>query len=158
MLSFLAASVDALEQRLREPAGGTGAAAELAALIAGGGGTPDDAQLDVVADLLAELGRPVDGVDHSSAAGEWFREDVIGGPVADRFGAELAEHLLSRPLAGLVWEGYPSLGWVRNGELPDDAGTRLPDADPATDPILRRVAGALARVRESGPDLVTYYS
>ncbi|BCJ39908.1 hypothetical protein GCM10010168_27670 [Actinoplanes ianthinogenes] len=141
---------------------------ELAARL-GAGGADDDpagkqatpAQLDIVASWLAVAGRPIDSVQHSSAAGDWFEDDVIGGPIAGHLGADLAGHLLSRPLAGLTWDEFPSVGWVRNAEihaaLTGRARADLPDPDTDEGDVVRTVIDALERVMESGQDLVTYY-
>jgi hypothetical protein len=151
MLNLWAAPVDELADRLRA----TGAADD----PAGRQATP--AQTDAVASWLAEAGRPVDSVEHSSAAGEWFEDEVIGGPVAERLGADLAEHLLSRPLAGLVWNEFPSVGWMRNAEiraaLTDKARSNVPDPDTEEGEVVQTIIDALVRVMESGQDLVTYY-
>ena len=151
MLNLWAAPVDELADRLRATGAGDDPAGRQA--------TP--AQTDAVASWLAEAGRPVDSVEHSSAAGEWFEDKVIGGPVAERLGADLAEHLLSRPLAGLVWNEFPSVGWVRNAEiraaLTDKARADVPDPDTDEGEVVQTIIDALVRVMESGQDLVTYY-
>jgi hypothetical protein len=151
LLNLWAAPVDELADRLRATGAGDDPAGRQA--------TP--AQTDAVASWLAEAGRPVDSVEHSSAAGEWFEDEVIGGPVAERLGADLAEHLLSRPLAGLVWNEFPSVGWVRNAEiraaLTDKARADVPDPDTDEGEVVQTIIDALVRVMESGQDLVTYY-
>ena len=122
--------------------------------------TPEQAV--AVASWLAEVGRPIDSVDHSSSAGDWFQDEVIDGLVAERFGADLAEHLLSRPLAGLLWTEFPSIVWVRNAEiraaLTDEARADVPDPDTDEGEVVQTITDALIRVMESGQDLVTYYS
>ena len=151
IMNLWAAPVDELADRLRA----TGADDD----PAGRPATP--AQTDAVASWLAEAGRPVDSVEHSSAAGEWFEDEVIAGPVAERLGADLAEHLLSRPLAGLVWKEFPSVGWVRNAELraalTDKARADVPDPNTDEGEVVQTIIDALVRVTESGQDLVTYY-
>jgi hypothetical protein len=151
-LNMFAASVDELQNRLRT----SGADGDQGARPA----TPE--QADAAAIWLAEAGSPVDSVNHSSSAGEWFRDEVIAGPVAERFGADLAEHLLARPVAGLVWEEYPSVGWVRNVEIraamTDEARADVPDPDTDEGEVVQTITDALVRVLESGQDLVTYYS
>ena len=149
-LELWAAPVDELAVRL----GATGAGDP-----AGKQATP--AQIETVVSWLEEAGRPIDSVQHSSAAGEWFEDDVIGGPIAGHLGADLAGHLLSRPLGGLTWDEFPSVGWARNAEiraaLTGQARDGLPDPDTDEGEVVRTVIDALARVVESGQDLVTYY-
>jgi hypothetical protein len=151
VLNLWAAPVGELEQRMR--AAGAGGAGGQAA-------TPE--QIETLVSWLSEAGQPVDAVDHSSSAGDWFRNEVIAGPVADRFGADLAEHLLARPVAGLVWEEYPSVGWVRNAEIraamPDEAWADAPDPDTDEGEVVQIITDALVRVMESGQDLITLYS
>ena len=50
-------------------------------------------------ELLRELGKPVDAVDHGSAGGTWFGEHFIAEVLGSLIGAETAGHLLERPLA-----------------------------------------------------------
>ncbi|MGH4021241.1 MAG: hypothetical protein ACRDT0_18835 [Pseudonocardiaceae bacterium] len=152
-LNLWAAPVDDLQRLLSDGSGSADGPGVAEA-------TPE--QTDVVASWLGETGRPIDSVDHSSSAGDWFRDEVIGGPVAERFGADLAEHLLSRPLAGLVWNEFPGVGWVRNAEiraaLTDEARADVPDPDTDEGEVVQTITDALIRVMESGQDLVTYYS
>jgi len=158
-LEFHGLSLNVLGERLRAS---TEAAARL--IIAGGGEVDEEAAVEVV-QVVRELAEPIDMVEHSSSGGDWFREEVIGGLVADAIGADLAEHLLDRPLEGLVWDEYPSVGWAANAEL-RDAVARL-DAlgeDPAEGlpleeaMIVGTVFAALRKVVADGVDLVTVYS
>lgn len=117
-------------------------------------------------ELLRELGRPVDAVDHGSAGGQWFREHFIGGVLSSLIGADTAGYLLDRPLAGAEWSGYPSMGWLTRGELAE-AMSALDEAgadplahldDPESEELLELVDEILRMAAETGQDLVTFYS
>jgi hypothetical protein len=152
ILNLWAAPVDELADRLRA----SGARADQDVHPA----TPE--QAEEVAVWLTDNGQPLDSVDHSSSAGDWFRDEVIAGPVAERFGTDLADHLLYRPLAGLDWNDYPSVGWVSNAEIraamTGEARADVPDPDTEEGEVVQIITDALVRVMESGQDLVTYYT
>jgi hypothetical protein len=128
-------------------------------------GPADGALAEAVVAAIGELGRPIGSVDHSSSGGDWFRDEIIAGPVAEVLGDELAGHLLSRPLNGITWPEYPGVGWATNPELraavaraderEDDVAGRL-DSDDAE--LLETIVGAVRSAADSGSDLVTTYS
>jgi hypothetical protein len=117
-------------------------------------------------DLLRELGSPVDVVDHGSAGGTWFRDRFVDEVLGGLIGAEIAGFLLERPLAGLRWSGFPSMGWLTRSELADvvkaldEAGAdALAELDePESEELFELVNDILRMAAEAGRDLVTLYS
>jgi len=134
-------------------------------LVVPGGGEATPEQAGAVVELLGTEGTPLDSVGHSSSGGDWFREELVPGPVAGAIGAALAEHLLDRPIEGLLWAGFPSLGWAAHPELreavsrldalDDDFFTGMDDDDAESVHVF---VDAVRRTAETGLDLVTVYS
>ena len=112
-------------------------------------------------ELLLDLGprRPVDVDVVGEGVGDPLREQLgaVRMPVGPQRRTRAALRAGDRP--GLVGRRQQRDDLTDPAAVvPDRPADLVVTADPATDPILRRVAGALARVRESGQDLVTYYS
>jgi len=117
-------------------------------------------------DLLRELGRPVDAVDHGSAGGTWFRDRFIDEVLGGLIGTETAGFLLERPLAGAQWSGFPSMGWLTRSELAD-AISALDEAgadalahldEPESEELFELVDDVLRMAAATGQDLITLYS
>ncbi|KAH6617366.1 hypothetical protein F5144DRAFT_391357 [Chaetomium tenue] len=106
------------------------------------------------------MGTEVGATGHAGAGGEWFRK-VFEGVLSRVLGADLAEHLLSRDIEGIVWNDYPMVGWVLNGELREGpsrpCGARLNDMEEDEAEVVDVVLAALIAAAEAGEDLVTIY-
>jgi hypothetical protein len=165
ILEFRALPVDALVERLRSPQARTPASEAVARLIGGGGGEPDEQVAAAVVETVREFGTFFGSVQHSSSGGAWFRDEVLGGPVAEAIGADLTEHLLDRSLAGIRWEDYPSVGWATHTEL--TAGVARLDRlehnptgglDEEETKLVEDILGVIRRTAASGDDLATVYT
>lgn len=113
-----------------------------------------------VAAALARRLAPLAGsLDHSSAAGSWFRDELIGRRLAEVIGATPAAHLLNRPVDGFSWSGYPSLGWLSHAEIDSVLRTAIRpiDADDDESDHIATVLSAFTRAADAGTDLVTVY-
>lgn len=128
----------------------------------GGGGQPTPEVAETVARTALELGEEVGRTGHSSAGGDWFREELFDGVLAGLLGADLADHLLSRNLEGIVWNDYPMVGWVSAGELAESlagAGADVPDdLDEDDAEVVGDVLAALRAAADAGQDVVTVYT
>ncbi|KAK4032016.1 hypothetical protein C8A01DRAFT_41557 [Parachaetomium inaequale] len=133
----------------------------VAAFRDAGNGEPTQEVADTVVRIALAMGTEVGTTGHSVAGGEWFREELFDGVLAGLVGADLADHLLSRSLEGIVWSDYPMVGWVLNGELGEGlAGVRedLPsDLDEDDADVVANVLAALRAAAEASQDLVTVY-
>lgn len=165
VLEFWALPVDTLVERLRVPQARIPATEVVARLIDAGGGEPDEQAAAAVVEVVRELGTFSGSAQHSSSAGDWFRAEVLGGPVADAIGSDLTEHLLYRSLAGISWEDYPTMGWATNAELA--AGVARLDAldhsptdglDQEKTELVHDILGVIRRAANRGDDLATVYT
>ncbi|WP_033263253.1 hypothetical protein [Amycolatopsis vancoresmycina] len=127
-----------------------------------GGGEPTPEVADAVARTALAMGEEVGRTGHTSAGGDWFREEVFDGVLADLLGADVADHLLSRNLEGIVWYEYPMVGYVLAGELEEalaKAGDERPgDLDEDDAEVVDAVLAALHKVAAAGQDVVTVYA
>ena len=151
---FREMALDELKRRLHEDA-------TVAAFAAAGGGDATPEVGDAVVRIVLGQGRELGALDHSSSGGDWFREELFGETIASVLGDDLAWHLLERPLEGITWPEYPSIGWVTNTELREALERRgeLPgDLDDDDVEAVQDVVSAVERAAESGSDLVTVYA
>lgn len=132
-------------------------AQEVSAILGSGGEVDGDRALYVVA-VVRTLGEHMEALDHTSSGGEEFRE-LLDGPAARRLGPDLIDHLLGRPLEGLTWAEYPSIGWASAGELRRAADRMPPPAGEEVDPfkILRNLDLTVRVGAETGSDIVSIY-
>ncbi|MGW3992069.1 hypothetical protein [Amycolatopsis sp. NPDC004772] len=134
----------------------------VAAFRDAGGGEPTPEVADAVARTAMELGEEVGRTGHSSAGGDRFREEVFDGVLAGLLGADVADHLLSRNLEGIVWYDYPMVGFVLAGELEEalaKAGDERPgDLDEDDAEVIDDVLAALRKAARAGQDVVTVYA
>lgn len=129
------------------------------------GASPGSVAGDAVRALDA-IGKRVGSVTHSSGGGNWFRGDFMDGVAAPLIGAEPVSFLLDRELAGMRWDGYPSMGWLTRAELAevitrlDEAGEEAVArvADPESAETLEDFIGILRAVAAAGRDAVTCYA
>ncbi|GAA1709949.1 hypothetical protein [Fodinicola feengrottensis] len=135
--------------------------AELTARLAGIDASADD-RAQRTYDVLRVLGRPIDSITHSSAGGEWFRDQFVATALAGIIGAGPAGHLLDRPLAGMQWSYQPTFGWLTGIEVADTAARlEAADLDDPDDPesaeTLESLLDILRMAVLFGDDLVTVY-
>lgn len=134
----------------------------VAAFRDAGGGEPTPEVSDVVVRTALEMGEEVGRTGHASAGGDWFREELFDGALAGLLGADVADHLLSRTVEGIVWTDYPMVGFVLAGELAGalaKAGDDRPgDLDEDDAEVVDDVLAALRKVAEAGQDVVTVYA
>lgn len=133
------------------------AATVASALERGGDEIDDDPALYVVA-VVRMLGEPLASLDHTSSGGDEFR-GLLYGAGARRMGPAFVDHLLARPLGGLSWAEYPSIGWVSASEV-REASARLPpgranDGDPFD--VLWNVEHTVRTAGASGREIVSLY-
>jgi hypothetical protein len=177
-LELWALSVPALEDELRRPTldpaavpadGRTSAeilaswpalAAQVAEVVAAGGGEVAGTLSAYVHAVVRRLGVPYGALDHTSGGGNEFRRRFLSGVVAPQFGTDVVDHLLHRPIAGLTWADYPFLGWLSATEaqvaVGRAAGVPVVAADADVGP-LRDLRLALELVGRRGLDLVSAY-
>lgn len=134
----------------------------VAAFRDAGGGQPTPEVADAVARAALAMGEEVGRTGHASAGGDWFREELFDGVLAGLLGADVADHLLSRALEGIIWNDYPMVGWVLDDELREalgKAGDERPgDLDEDDAEVVEDVLAALRAAAESGQDVVTVYA
>jgi hypothetical protein len=127
-----------------------------------GGGQPTPEVAAAVARTALALGEEVGRTGHASSGGDWFREELFEGVLAGLLGADVADHLLSRDLEGIVWNDYPMVGWVLADEFAEavaKAGDDRPgDLDEDDAEVVEDVLAALRAAAEAGQDVVTVYS
>lgn len=105
------------------------AAARVAAAVAAGGRHLDDDAAAFVVATIAQVGHQLGDLFHTSGGGDDFRQRLLGGILAPRFGAERIARLLLGPIAGCTFPDYPSAGmWT-----PDEAAAALAQADGVSD-------------------------
>jgi len=134
----------------------------VAAFRDAGGGEPTPEVADAVVRTALAMGEEVGRTGHASAGGDWFREELFDGVLAGLLGADVADHLLSRNLEGIVWNDYPMVGFVLAGELAEalaKAGDDRPDdLDEDGAEVIDDVLTALRKVAGAGQDVVTVYA
>ncbi|MET8851858.1 hypothetical protein [Amycolatopsis sp. NPDC004625] len=134
----------------------------VAAFRDAGGGEPTPEVADAVARTALAMGEEAGRTGHASAGGDWFREELFDGVLAGLLGADVADHLLSRNLEGIVWNDYPMVGFVLADELEEalaKAGDERPgDLDEDDAEVLDEVFAALRKVAAAGQDVVTVYA
>ena len=134
----------------------------VAAFRDAGGGEPTPEVAAAVARTALEMGVEAGRNSHASSGGEWFREELFDGVLAGLLGADVADHLLSRNLEGIVWNDYPMVGFVLAGELAEalaKAGDDRPgDLDEDDAEMVDDVLAALRKVAGAGQDVVTVYA
>ncbi|MEV7097436.1 hypothetical protein AB0M80_31755 [Amycolatopsis sp. NPDC051045] len=134
----------------------------VAAFRDAGGGEPTPEVADAVARTALAMGEEAGRTGHASSGGDWFREELFDGVLADLLGADVADHLLSRPLEGIVWNDYPMVGFVLADELAEalaKAGDGRPDdLDEDDAEVVDAVLAALRAVADAGQDVVTVYA
>lgn len=134
----------------------------VAAFRDAGGGEPTPEVADTVVHTALGMGTEVGATGHSTAGGDWFREEVIEGVLGRVLGADLADHLLSREVEGIVWNDYPMVGWVLNGELREGlsrvCGDQFDDLEEDEAEVVEAVLAALRAAAEVDKDLVTIYA
>ncbi|WP_410642825.1 hypothetical protein [Amycolatopsis sp. lyj-346] len=134
----------------------------VAAFRDAGGGEPTPEVADAVVRTALETGEEAGRTGHSSAGGDWFREELFDGVLAGLLGADVADHLLSRTLEGIVWNDYPMVGFVLADELAEalaKAGDDRPgDLDEDDAEVIDAVLAALREVAGAGQDVVTVYA
>ncbi|ADJ46996.1 hypothetical protein AMES_5171 [Amycolatopsis mediterranei S699] len=154
-LVFRAASADEFRARVA-------ADPVVAAFRDAGGGEPTPEVADTVARTALAMGEEAGRTGHSSAGGDRFREELFDGVLAGLLGADVADHLLSRNLEGIVWTDYPMVGFVLAGELAEalaKAGDDRPgDLDEDDAEVIDAVLAALRKVADAGQDVVTVYA
>jgi hypothetical protein len=134
----------------------------VAAFRDAGGGAPTPEVADAVVRTALAMGEEVGRTGHSSSGGDWFREELFDGVLAGLLGADVADHLLSRNLEGIVWNDYPMVGFVLVEELAEalaKAGDGRPDdLDEDDAEVIDDVLAALRKVAAAGQDVVTVYA
>jgi hypothetical protein len=121
-----------------------------------------------VFDLLLKVGgKPINGINHSSSGGDWFRDEFLDTAVAALLGSDTADHLLNRPLADLAWEDdRPWFGWLTQKELnvavakldAADLQTVTEPDDDETQEALQELSDTLHKCMGANSDVVTIYS
>lgn len=133
----------------------------VAAFREAGGGEPTREVADAVVRVALELGEEVGRTGHTSAGGDWFREELFDGVLAELLGADLADHLVARSLEGIIWNDYPMVGWATLDEIAAGlakAGDDVPDdLDEDDAAVVEDVLAALRAAAEAGQDVVTVY-
>ncbi|MBK1789420.1 hypothetical protein [Prauserella cavernicola] len=120
-------------------------------------GRPDDDAARAVVAAVEEEATFLDSVQHGSSGGSWFRNELL----TDAFGEDLADHLVDRDLAGIVWDEYPSIGWATNEELRaalDGLSDPTDELDEEDAEIVETILAAIRTVLDCGTDLVTVYT
>jgi hypothetical protein len=154
-LVFRAMSVDEFRSRVA-------ADPVVAAFREAGGGEPTREVADAVVRTALAMGEEVGRTGHSSAGGDWFREELFDGVLAGLLGADVADHLLSRNFEGIAWTDYPMVGFVPAEELAEalaKAGDDRPgDLDEDDAEVIDDVLAALRKAAAAGQDVVTVYA
>jgi hypothetical protein len=136
-------------------------AATVAEAVAAGGGELAGDEAVYAQLVVRQLGTRYGSLNHTSAGGPEFRNRFLAGPVAERFGRTFVSNLVNRPLAGLTWADYPTLGWVTTDELnaalataetPSGGVERPEDVEP-----LHTLDRAIQRAATMGLDIITVY-
>ncbi len=134
----------------------------VAAFREAGGGEPTPEVADAVARTALATGEEVGRTGHTSAGGDRFRDELFDGVLAGLLGADVADHLLSRTLEGIVWNDYPMVGFVLADELAEalaKVGDDRPgDLDEDDAEVIDDVLAALRKVADAGQDVVTVYA
>ena len=134
----------------------------VAAFRDAGGGEPTPEVANTIVHTALAMGAEVGATGHATAGGEWFREEVFGEVLGPVLGADLVDHLLSRELEGIVWNDYPMVGWVLNGELREGltrvSGSQFLDLEEDEVEVVEAVLAALRAAVEGEKDLVTVYA
>ncbi|MEV5720794.1 hypothetical protein AB0L41_43605 [Amycolatopsis mediterranei] len=134
----------------------------VAAFRDAGGGEPTPEVAGAVARTALAMGEEAGRTGHSSAGGDRFREELFDGVLAGLLGADVADHLLSRNLEGIVWNDYPMVGFVLADELAEalakTGDDRPDDLDEDDAEVIDAVLAALRKVADAGQDVVTVYA
>ncbi|MEV6447929.1 hypothetical protein [Amycolatopsis sp. NPDC051716] len=134
----------------------------VAAFREAGGGEPTPEVADAVVRTALAMGEEAGRTGHTSAGGDRFREELFDGVLAGLLGADVADHLLSRNLEGIVWTDYPMVGFVLADELAEalaKAGDERPgDLDEDDAEVVDAVLTALRKVAGAGQDVITVYA
>lgn len=134
-------------------------ASTIADAVRTGGGTPEGSLATVVVAVITHHGHSWLPLHHSSIGGEVFRDEFVHGSLADLLGATAADHLLSRPIAGLVAENFPAWGHLTADEIAAVAERDLavdPDHPDARD--LHDVAEVTRRAARLGTGIATIHA
>lgn len=134
---------------------------EVARLTTTGGPQLDEEPTDYVVAVIHRMTHWYAALGHSSSGGDDFRA-FLAGPADEAFGGGIVAHLLRRPLAGLLLEDYPSVGWVSNAELQDSVARGLPEdcshlGDEDEEDLVQLIA-CVERAAAGGLDLVAVYA
>lgn len=106
-------------------------ATSVAQAVATGGGAPQGSLATFVVAVISHHGHGWLPLHHSSIGGQVFRDQFVHGSLADLLGAAAADHLLSRPIAGLAAEEFPAWGHLTADEVAAVA-ERRPGGRPGT--------------------------
>ncbi len=98
-------------------------AAHVADVVRSGGGPLMAEHAHVVAANIRAAGFHYGSLDHTSSGGEEFRDQLLLGSAAARYGRDVVAQLLIRDLAGLSWEELPLLGHLTAGEVAEAAAS-----------------------------------
>jgi hypothetical protein len=85
--------------------------------IAEGGAQVAGALAAYVHVVLKTTGHFYGALDHTSAGGDEFRDDLLAGTFAATYGETAAAHLTLRSVAGLTWFDRPWFGWLDATEV-----------------------------------------
>lgn len=140
----------------------SGHAAQIAEVVAAGGGEIAGTLSVHVHAVVRLLGTHYGALDHTSGGGDEFRRRFLPGPASDRVGPEVVANLLHRPIAGVTWADYPFLGWVSATEARAAAeraraATDVAPPTPADVAPLRALTRALDLAGGRDLDLVSVY-
>lgn len=116
-----------------------------------------------VVDQVRAAGILAGTIDHSSAGGEWFRDEFLGHLTATLLGDATAQHLLQRPMDGVTstpaTAAYPTLGWLSHQEITEAlAQASHPVTVGANSDDTELLDTVLAALHRCTADLVTIYS